>query len=127
MWVKYSTDLVEDDYSFNLACSLQTESRVEAAGFISLLVAFALVKGDDTGQVDHLTDKAIEQGCYWHGARGELVKAFCDSGVLVGSRDDDTSPLTVAPALWATLAGPVLKGREEARKRKKEQRNRRKK
>ena len=121
MWVEYSDSLLENDYTYSLAGTLNI-TQVEAGGYIALLVAFALKVGDDTGQVDHLTDKAIEKACYWTGKRGDLVKAFCASGVFRGDRDDDNNPLTITPDVWNALAGRALKQRLEWRKR---QQNRR--
>ena len=122
MWVEYSADLLENDYTYSLAGVLNT-SQVEAAGYIALVVSFALKVGDDAGQVDHLTDKAIEKACYWTGKRGDLVGAFCASGIFRGNREDDNNPLTIAPDVWNTLAGRALKQRFEWRKRQKTKRD----
>lgn len=120
-WVKFGKELLELDAVYCLAGSLSI-SQVEAAGYIALVVAFAIAQADDEGQIDHLTDKAIETACYWPGERGELVKAFTDNGVFSGQRDSDSEPLQIAPDLWAKLAGKTIEDRKAARKRKAKQR-----
>ena len=99
-------------------------SQVEAAGYIALLVALGISKGDDEGQIDFLTTKAIEQACYWPGERGQLLKAFLACNVLSGERDSDTNPLHISAALWNTIAGKAIKNRKDARKRQAEKRER---
>ena len=126
MWVEYSVDLLENDYVYSLAGTMDI-TQVEAAGYVALLVAFALKHGDDGGQVDYLTDKAIEKACYWTGERGALVKAFCESGVFRGDREDDKNPLTITPDVWNALAGRALKQRSEWRKRQQTRRDKGKK
>jgi len=121
-WVEYGRHLLELDEVYSLAGVLCV-SQVESAGYIALLVALGLADADDDGQVWHLTDKAIEKACYWPGERGELVKAFVESGVLIGDRDSDENPLRIAPGLWDDLAGKTLKERIQARERKRKQRN----
>lgn len=122
-WVKFGRELLELDEVYSLAGCMEI-SQVEAAGYIALLVAFALAHADDDGQIDHLTDKTIETGCYWDGERGELVAAFTSSGVLTGQRDSDSDPLAIAPSVWAALAGKAIAERAAARKRKAEERAR---
>lgn len=124
-WVEYGRRLLELDEVYSLAGTLNI-TQVEAAGYIALVVALGLADADDDGQVDHLTDKAIEKACYWTGERGALVAAFVESGVLCGDRDSDDSPLRISPGLWDVLAGKTLKQRIQARKRKQDERNRNK-
>lgn len=124
-WVEYGRRLLELDEVYSLAGTLNI-TQVEAAGYIALVVALGLADADDDGQVDHLTDKAIEKACYWTGERGALVAAFVESGVLYGDRDSDDSPLRISPGLWDVLAGKTLKQRIQARKRKQDERNRNK-
>ena len=120
-YVEFNLLLVDRDETLSLAGSMGI-SRVEAAGYIGLLVAFGLKYADDDGQVDIFSDKAIEDGCAWDGQRGELLKAFMLSGVLVGERDSSSNPIHVAPDLWAALAGKSIKARADARRRKQNQR-----
>ena len=122
MWVPFDIDLVEHDYVFALA-GMMDSSPVEAAGYVALLVSYGLTLPNDVGCVDDVTDKAIEKACCWMGERGELVRAFCVSGILQGSRDDDAHPLTICPALWQLLASKALKQREKWRKDKRNQRS----
>lgn len=98
-------------------------SPVEAAGYIALVCSFAIKYADDYGQIDFLTDKAIETACYWQGQRGELIKAFCASGVCVGCRDSDDDPLSIASGLWSSVAGETIVKRIKARERKQKERS----
>lgn len=97
--------------------------QVEAAGYIALVVSFAIEKAYDNGIVDHLTDKAIERACFWGGNKGELVQAFTEFGIFVGERDSDENPLRIEPGLWEALAGKVIKQRIDSRRRKEKQRS----
>ena len=101
-------------------------SQVEAAGYIALVVAYGLCKADDDGQINDLTDRAIEKACYWMGERGALIAAFIQSGVFYGERDNDDDPLRISPRLWDELAGDTMKKRLQERKRKQQERERNK-
>lgn len=120
-WVRYGRELLELDAVYSLAGSMGI-SQVEAAGYIALVVAFAIANADDDGQIDHLTDKAIETACYWQGERGALVEMFRYAGVLSGERDSDTEPLAIEPSLWVAVAGKTIEERKNARKRKQKER-----
>lgn len=122
-WVKFGAELCELDAVYSLAGSMAI-SQVEAAGYIALAVAFAIAAGDDDGQIDHLTDKAIERACYWTGERGALVTAFIENGVLSGRRDSDTKPLSIEPGLWETLGGESIRKRKQSRERMQRKRDR---
>ena len=97
-------------------------SQVEAAGYVALLVAFAIAHADDDGQIDHLTDKTIETACYWTGERGALMNMFSISGVFSGERDSDEKPLSIERDLWRAVAGKTIDERNAARKRKAKER-----
>lgn len=122
-WAPFGPVLLEYDCVYSLAGSLQI-SQVEAAGFVALVIAFAIANADDYGRIDDFTDKAIESACYWSGERGELVKAFAANGVLEGERDSDDKPLRIETGLWATVAWGAIKKRIEARNRKRKERER---
>lgn len=120
-WVRFGRELMELDAVYVLAGSMGI-SQVEAAGYIALAVSFAIASGDDDGQVDHMTDKAIENACYWTGERGALVAAFTANGVFSGERDSDTNPLSIEPGLWRAVAGKAIDERKAARERKAKER-----
>lgn len=120
-WVKFGTELLELDAVYSLAGSTGM-SQVEAAGYIALVVAFAIANADDEGVIDHMTDKAIETACYWTGERGTLVAAFLDAGVFDGERDSDVKPLCIEAGLWRSIAGKTIEERKAARKRKQKER-----
>lgn len=122
-WVKFGNAFVERDEVYSLA-GCMGGSLVEAAGYIALVVAYALAVGDDDGCVDDLTDKAIERACFWYGERGALVEHFITSGIFCGDRNSDTNPLRIAPALWADVAADTIRKRADARQRKRNQRER---
>ncbi len=113
-WVAFGPELLEHDSVLNLAGCMGI-SRTEAAGYIALAVAYAIKMADDTGRIDHLTDKAIENACYWDGVRGALVSEFCRACVFTGDRESDDLPLRIEPGLWRFLAGDAIKGREQSR------------
>ena len=114
-WVAFGPSVLELDAVLCLAGSLGV-SQVEAAGYVALVVAYGIAMADDDGRIDHLTDKAIEQACYWEGERGCLVEHFIASNVLAGDRESDTSPLRIEPSLWDALAGKAMRGRETSRR-----------
>lgn len=120
-WVKFGTELLELDAVYALAGSMGI-SQVEAAGYIALVVAFAIANADDDGQIDYLTDKAIEKACYWTGERGALIDAFTQNGVFEGERDSDNNPLSIERGLWRAVAGKTIDERKAARKRKAKER-----
>lgn len=122
-WVPFGPKLLELDAVYVLAGHMQI-SQVESAGYIALVIAFAIANADDDGQIDFLTDKAIESACFWTGERGALVTAFSKCGIFSGKRDSDENPLSIDPGLWRTVAGRAIDERKAARKRKaKERRN----
>lgn len=120
-WVKFGPELLELEAVYSLAGEMSV-SLVEAAGYIALVVAFAIANADDDGQIDFLTDKAIETACFWPGTRGALVTAFINSNVFSGERDSDNQPLSIEPGLWQKLAGQTIDGRKAARERKAKER-----
>ena len=120
-YVIFGPSLLELDEVLQLACHMGI-SQVEAGGYIALVVALGIGQGDDEGQIDFLTTKAIEQACYWGGERGQLLNAFLACDVLSGERDSDTNPIRISTALWKTIAGPAIKKRIEARNRKRRER-----
>lgn len=120
-WVKFGTEFLELDAVYSLAGTLDV-SQVEAAGYIALLIAFAIAHADDDGQIDHLTDKTIETACYWTGERGALMECFTLAGVLSGERDSDDEPLAIERGLWRAVAGKTIDERNAARKRKAKER-----
>jgi hypothetical protein len=123
-WVKFGQELVQRDEVYSLAGCLGI-SIVEGAGYIALLCAMGEAQADDDGTIDHLTTKAIEDGCCWPPARrGELLEAFCESGVIQGERDSNTNPIHISPVLWDELAGDCIKRRVENRRRQQEKRAR---
>ena len=120
-YVIFGPKLLELDEVYSLAGQLCI-SQVEAGGYIALVVALGIAQGDDDGQIDFLTTKAIETACYWTGERGLLLDSFLACGVLSGEHESDTNPLRISPPLWSTVAGAAIKKRKEARKRKREER-----
>lgn len=117
----YGPALLERDEVLLLAGSLGT-SQVEAAGFIALLVGYALSMGDEDGTIDHLSTHHIERACYWTGEPGALVEAFEANAVCCGHKDDDDDPLRISPVLWELLAGTAIKKRKDNQRRQKEHR-----
>lgn len=114
-WVAFGPEVMELDVVLCLAGRMGI-SRVEAAGYVALAVAYGIARGEDDGVIWHLTDKAIEDACYWDGPRGELVQGLTDSYVFVGDREDDNNKLRIEPGLWQMLAGKAIQGRERKRK-----------
>ena len=112
-------------YIRNLA-EVMSISTVEAGAYIALLLAYGFGFADDNGIVDHLTDKSIERACMWEGERGALIQCFQAAGVLTGDREDDDNPLQINDWLWVSYGAKVVKGREDARKRSKDYRDRKK-
>lgn len=113
-WVAFGPAVMELDVVLSLAGTLGV-SRVEAAGYIALAVAYGISKAEDDGVIWHLTDRAIENACYWDGPRGTLVKSLTDCYVFVGDREDDDNPLRIEPSLWQMLAGKAIKERQRKR------------
>ena len=124
-WVPFGPEVLELDAVLSLAGSMGI-SRVEAAGYVALAVAYGIAKADDDGRIDHLTDKAIETACYWDGPRGALVREFVRAYVFTGDRETDDNPLRIEPSLWVALAGKAMKGREASRITSKNNRDRNK-
>lgn len=88
-----------------------------AAGAVALLYVWAIGKADDSGNINEYTTKAIETACMWEGKRGELLKAFHASGIIIGDIHDrdDEDPLRIAN--WKNVAADILNERQRTRAR----------
>lgn len=110
-WVKFMPSRTEMDETLNLSACLEI-SRVEAAAYIALLVAFGIKYCSDDGDgIGTFADKTIEDACVWEGVRGQLVQAFIASGILMGDRESDDDSLRISPVVWQALAGDAIEKR----------------
>ncbi len=116
-FARFNVDFVQMDCVARLADCMQV-SRMEAAGYIALLVAFGIKRADIHGNINDFTPRTIENACLWPSERrGELVCAFQTVGILRGELDSDDFPLTIASELWDAQAAATAMSRENDRNR----------